>query len=167
MQKHQNSYQSMQDEKKYSLEEKRFTSFLQSRRLRKTPERFEILRCCEEYEGHFDADILYNLLETKGYHVSKATIYNTLELLSDAGIIRKLLFDTHQARYERAEATHSHLVCTLCGEITEVELADFELNQQMLQSRGFRPAYISTCIYGICAKCQQQIDRDSDISDKE
>lgn len=134
----------------------RFTAFLNSQKLRKTPERFEILNSVMECNGHFDADSLYNMLEKKAYHVSKATVYNTIELLCAAGIVRKLLFDTHQARYELAEQTHSHLVCTQCGEIREIDLDGIDSRLASMSFRAFSPAYVSTCIYGICEACKNR-----------
>lgn len=135
-----------------------FTNFLALKRLRKTPERFEILRCALDYNGHFDADCLYHSMEEKGYHVSKATIYNTIELLCSSGIIRRLLFDTHQARYERASLTHSHLICTECGEIREINLEEVDKALANIKIPSFTPIYVSTCIYGICDKCRKKVE---------
>lgn len=140
-------------------EKEKFITFLNSKGLRKTPERFEILRCALECNGHFDVDLLYKRLETRGYHVSKATVYNTLELLCASGVIRKLLFDTHQARYELAEKIHSHLVCTKCGEIKEIDLDEIDSRLSVMKFNDFDPAYVSTCIYGICSECR---DKDLD-----
>ncbi|MBD5357160.1 MAG: transcriptional repressor [Bacteroides sp.] len=134
----------------------KFTAFLTSRHLRKTPERFEILKSVVECNEHFDADSLHKMLDEKGYHVSRATVYNTIELLCGAGIVRKLLFDTHQARYELAEKTHCHLVCTQCGEIREIDLDEIDKKLSAVSLRGFSPAYVSTCIYGICESCQNK-----------
>ncbi|MDE5713631.1 MAG: transcriptional repressor [Muribaculaceae bacterium] len=139
-----------------NTEVERFTIFLTENRLRKTPERFEILQSALYHKGHFDVDSLYRQMEEKGYHVSRATIYSTLELLCSAGIIRRLLFDTHQARYERAGQTHSHLVCTECGEIREVDLEEIDGTLARMEFPKFTPAYFSTCIYGICEKCKKK-----------
>lgn len=146
----------MHETEKKNIEFEKFTTFLNSNHLRKTPERFEILRCTLECNGHFDVDSLYHELEVKGYHVSKATIYNTLDILCASGIVRKLLFDTHQARYELAELTHSHLVCTQCGNIQEITLDDIDLRLSTMRFNGFTPAYVSTCIYGTCDKCHNK-----------
>lgn len=145
------------DRKSYT-EVERFTSFLNSKRLRKTPERFEILRVALECKGHFDVDRLYTELDSRGYHVSRATIYSTLELLCSSGVVRKLLFDTHQARYEMAELTHSHLVCTECGDIREISLDEIDKRLATMSFKGFSPAYVSTCIYGVCDKCKALTD---------
>ena len=136
-----------------SIEEQRLADYLISRNLRKTPERFEILRSTLECKGHFDVELLYKMLERKGYHVSKATIYNTLEILSEAGMLRKLLFDTHQAMYELADDTHAHLVCTQCGKIKEIKI---DLSGNGIKDEnipGFSISYTSICVYGICEEC--------------
>ncbi len=142
-------------EKRLNDEEK-FILFLNSKQMKKTPERFEILHSAIGHNGHFDVDSLYNTLENKGFHVSKPTIYSTLELLCSAGIIRKLLFDTHQARYEKAEQTHSHLICTECGEIREIDLEEIDDTLANMNFDSFHPAYVSTCIYGMCDKCRKK-----------
>lgn len=134
----------------------KFKTFLNSRHLRKTPERFEILKCAHDCQGHFDVDKLYQALEQRGYHVSRATIYSTLELLCSSGVVRKLLFDTHQARYEMAGLTHSHLVCTQCGEIREIDLEEIDDKLSTMKFSGFSPAYVSTCIYGLCDSCREK-----------
>lgn len=134
-------------------DERSFRQFLTSNGLRQTPERIEIMRSALTCEGHFDADILYSRLEQSGYHVSRATLYSTLGLLCDAGLIRKLLFDTHQARYELASSTHSHLICTCCGKIIEIDLSNFDDALKKVRSDGFSPVYASTCIYGLCNEC--------------
>ena len=153
--------QTMQNITPIEAEEEKFLSFLKTKGLRKTPERFEILHCALECKGHFDVDTLYKSLEARGYHVSKATVYNTLELLCAGGVIRKLLFDTHQARYELAEKTHSHLICTQCGEIKEIELEEIDHRLASMSFRDFYATYVSTCIYGICSKCEEQNKRES------
>lgn len=139
-------------------DERKFVDFLKSRRLRKTPERFEILRCILAHNGHFDVDNLYTELDKTGYHVSRATIYNTIELLCTSGIVRRLLFDTHQARYEKVGRIHSHLVCTECGEIREVDLEGIDNVLTTMRFHGFKSAYVSTCIYGVCEKCSKKLN---------
>ncbi len=132
------------------------TEFLHRRHLRKTPERYAILSKAIELSAHFDVDQLYNALETEGYHVSRATIYNTLELLCEAGILNRHLFATNLARYEVARGSHLHLICRKCGKIKEID--DPLLTQSLLHRDydGFSPEYSSSSIYGLCADCAGQ-----------
>ena len=129
------------------------TDFLQRRHLRKTPERYAILAKAIELSAHFDVEQLYNALESEGYHVSRATVYNTLELLCEAGILNRHIFATNLARYEVARGSHLHLICRKCGKIKEID--DPLLTRSLLehQYEGFHPEYSSSSIYGLCADC--------------
>ncbi len=84
------------------------TKYLRKQKLRKTPERFRILERVYEEDGHFDVDTLYKKLKANGFMVSKATVYNTLELLLHAGLVRKHLFSPQTAFYEKKFFTGSH-----------------------------------------------------------
>ncbi len=129
------------------------TSFMHDNHLRKTPERYAILEKAVELSAHFGVDQLYNAMESAGYHVSKATVYNTLELLCQAGILNRHIFATNQARYEVARGSHLHLVCRRCGKIREVDEPD--LTSRLLTDAyvDFQPEYSSTIVYGICNDC--------------
>ncbi|MBD5370290.1 MAG: transcriptional repressor [Bacteroides sp.] len=133
------------------------TEFLRVRHLRKTPERFAILDKAVELSAHFGVDQLYNAMETEGYHVSRATVYNTLELLCEAGILNRHLFATNQARYEVARGSHLHLICRRCGKIREVD--DPTLTERLLSETydGFRPEYSSSIVYGLCDSCSSPL----------
>lgn len=139
--------------KKVATASARFARFLTSERLRNTPERYAILEAVCGAGGHFDAESIHSELESNGYHVSKVTVYHTLDLLCRAQIIRKLIFDTHQARYEMSGNIHSHLICLCCGEITEVNLEGIESQLTQMDLGSFVPNYVSTCVYGLCGKC--------------
>lgn len=130
------------------------TDFLHANHLRKTPERYAILEKAVELSAHFGVDQLYNAMEAAGYHVSRATVYNTLELLCEAGILNRHLFATNQARYEVARGSHLHLICRKCGAIREIDEPD--LTSRLLTEKygSFTPEYSSTIVYGICADCQ-------------
>ncbi|MDE7462255.1 MAG: transcriptional repressor [Muribaculaceae bacterium] len=132
------------------------TEYLRDRHLRKTPERFAILEKAVDLTAHFGVDQLYNALEAEGYHVSRATVYNTLELLVEAGILNRHLFATNQARYELARGSHLHLICRKCGRIREVD--EPELTARLLTEtyQDFSPEYSSSSVYGVCAECAKK-----------
>lgn len=134
-----------------------FTDFLRERHLRKTPERYAILEKASGLSAHFDVDQLYNALEEEGYHVSRATVYNTLEILCEAGILNRHIFATNQARYEMARGSHLHLICRKCGKIREV--GDSSLLTRLISENyeGFYPEYSSSSVYGLCAQCSDKI----------
>lgn len=96
-------------------------AYLHRKGLRKTPERFWILEALYAADEHLDAHELSRRLEEKGLRVSRATVYNTLELLQECGLVVRHQFGENQARYERAHGyrQHDHLICTDCHAVFE------------------------------------------------
>lgn len=130
-----------------------FTHYLESKGLRKTSERYAILEKVWSMKMHFDVETLYNMMERDAYHVSLATVYNTIDLLMECGLLRKHQFNSQPAQYEVALGSHFHLVCTQCGKVKEVEAN--EIISQVMSRRytAFTPAYMSTYLYGLCSAC--------------
>ncbi len=130
-----------------------FKIFLKRERHRITPERFEVLDYALDYNGHFGADDLYIQMKTKKSNVSRATIYNTLELLAKCDLLAKRNFGDGVTRFESSynRKNHDHLICTNCGNITEFSKAKVqEIVDEVCNELGFESEGYSFNIFGKC-----------------
>ncbi len=152
----------MDDEKNKIFARNKFTLYLKDKNLRKTPERFAILDRIFSLNNHFDVELLYRMLEEDSYHVSRATIYNTIDLLIDCGLVRRHNFDNQPTRYEKVvtlSPNHHHLICVDCGKIKEVKDKDFFAFMNAKKYNAFTINYYQLYVYGICNNCLRKKKR--------
>ena len=126
---------------------------------RLTPERYAILDAVLAIKGHFDAESLYYRLLSNGVRVSKATVYNTLDILQGAGLVSKYRFTDKTSRYEKAfgRPHHHHLICLQCGEIIEFVNEKLETIQgDVCNEMSFSAQSSTLQIFGTCSKCKRK-----------
>jgi Fur family ferric uptake transcriptional regulator len=119
-----------------------FRRKLKSEGLKYTPERARILDAIVGMDGLFEADELLTKVKTGGFRVSKATVYRTIRLLQDAGIIQRVLFDEDQAHYQLVYGQHPNdlLIHLDTRKVEPIEVPELiALRDRICKARGLEP----------------------------
>lgn len=129
---------------------------LKQRGMRMTPQRQLILEAIAASKGHMSAEGLYQQVAPRFPDVNISTVYRTLEVLEELGLLRHTHFHDGVSRYHLAtETEHQHLVCRRCGGETQLDLDILQPMAQALRDRyGFEADLAHTAIVGVCRACQ-------------
>jgi Fur family ferric uptake transcriptional regulator len=120
-----------------------------------TPQRQLILDAVAELHGHVSADQVYQRVARAFPDVNISTVYRTLEVLEELGVVRHTHFHDGVAQYERTDAAqHHHLVCSRCGAESELDLDVLQpLAEELKRRYGFEADLAHSAIVGVCRQC--------------
>lgn len=131
-------------------------SFLARNNLKQTKQRLVVIKHFLKLNRHVDAEVLYVGLRKAGHNIGLATIYRTLNLLKEAGLVEQRLFADGRASFELLvpHLHHDHLICTRCGKIVEFENKEIErLQAKVAEEHRFTLSSHRLELYGLCASC--------------
>lgn len=134
--------------------EQLFTEYLRNNNMRRTPERYAILSAIYSIEGCFDIETLLKNLEDEKFRVSRATVYNTIALLTKADLVIHHQFGG-ESLYEKCYGGEkSYTICTKCHKVEEIK--NIKISENIATKiKKFHPSHYSLYIYGLCSKCNR------------
>lgn len=135
--------------------------YLAKRQLKQTRQRRLIVDCFLRIDSHPDAEELHRKINKEGHKIGLATVYRTLNLLTEAGLVEQKSFQDGRSVYEVQEPDthHDHLICGDCGKVVEFENAEIEaLQEKIAADFGFRLKSHRLDLVGQCIKpnCPEQ-----------
>lgn len=132
-----------------------FTERLREAGYKITPPRLAVLQVIEQEGEHLDPAQILRRAQSIHPAIGRATVYRTLELLTQLNIVRPIYVGEHGPTYIRAEGGHHHLVCSTCGVVIDFDQCMAgEMARELTDRFGFQIRSHLLEFYGICAKCQ-------------
>jgi len=139
------------------LKLERFRGFIRERGLKSTRQREEIACWFFEHRGHVNAEQIYREVREAMPGIGFSTVYRTMKLLVEAGLVAEGHFGGGEARYENLSSHHDHCICTGCGKIIEFENEQIEQLQDSVADRfGFLLRSHRMELYGLCSACRSE-----------
>lgn len=129
-----------------------YINILRSHDLKATPQRMLILEIVEKF-GHINIDELYEKVKEKYAQISLATIYKNINAMCDNGVLVELKLPNKKNVYEMAKEQHAHLLCTKCGNVTDVNIVADTLGEEIAKKHHFAIETKDVILKGICSKC--------------
>jgi Fe2+ or Zn2+ uptake regulation protein len=138
----------------------RLQDALRSAGRRLTPQRRLILRVLEESDGHLDADALYDRVKARDPDVSLATVYRTLAVLREIGMVEEHRLGEDHGHYEAVrQEPHYHFTCLRCGKVIEFDTPLVaQIEQVLREQEGVRVTGAHLHVSGYCAQCRDIAD---------
>ena len=144
-----------------SAVERILDNYLEMNNHRKTLERYTSLRAVYGIHGHFTLeDLSAKLINEMNFHVSRATLYNTLNLFMALRLVIRHRFQgttKYEACYDNN--SHCHQICTMCGKVMEVKSPEIIAAVENMPTKRFRKDGFTLYVYGMCSTCQARVTK--------
>jgi Fur family peroxide stress response transcriptional regulator len=127
---------------------------LQNKNLKVTPQRLEIVDVLTHF-GHINIDNLYKNLQSKFPTISLATIYKNLNTMQDKDFVCEVKIPHQKSVYEITKKKHSHVVCSNCNEIVDIEITTTKLTEEAKSLSGYQLDDSSIVFSGLCPECSK------------
>lgn len=136
------------------------TKYIEENNCRKTTERFALLDTIYDIEGLFTMEELAELMAVQNFHVSRATLYNSLNLFVKLCLVVRHRFQA-ETKYEACcdTSNHCYQTCTVCGKVVELDVPEVAKALESVRLKRFRKEYYSVYFYGVCQTCQTRSKR--------
>jgi Fur family ferric uptake transcriptional regulator len=142
------------------MEQRIFRDFLGQKGLKLTRERMSVLKEVFSFHDHFDPENLYIRIRESGLKASRASVYRTLSLLVESGLLRKSMRTERGNLYEHrfGHGHHDHMICDSCGKIIEFYSEKLEnIQEEICLKNKFVGSSHTLEIRGICERCRKQV----------
>ena len=128
------------------------TSELKEKHIRRSHQRVMVLDYLNQNHNHPTADQIFIALQKEIPTLSRTTVYNTLNSLTEAKMVQTLTIGSHEKHYDIVTETHGHFICEKCGTIVDFSVNPDNINLSELQ--GYQISQKNITISGICPKCK-------------
>ena len=132
----------------------KYVSLLKEKQLKITPQRLEVLQYLDAHRTHPTVDEIYSELKGKNPSLSKTTVYNSVEILDEHGLIQSITITGNEMRYDFKQEMHHHFLCKTCGEIVDIEVS-CPMQDSML-NRKYKVDEVHGYFKGTCKKCLEK-----------
>ena len=133
---------------------KKYVKLLEENSIKTTLQRLEILRYLDDHRTHPTADQIYSDLKIKNPSLSKTTVYNSLKIFKENGIIQTLTISSSEIRYNLNCNIHHHFLCKKCGKIIDIDRSCPHIEK--IRNEGYQIDEAHGYFKGICKECLQK-----------
>jgi Fur family peroxide stress response transcriptional regulator len=146
------------------MDDQQLITKLRSKGYKVTPQRLAICKLILSSKNHPSAEQIYQKVKKTYPTISLATVYLTLDLLRNLGLVQELGFSDRSSRYDPNNSPHINVICPKCGKIYDYEATNVKkLWSQIVMEAGLTPLRQRLDLYALCDKCSQENKQDENL----